>query len=75
MHGGHYRHPGLANDHSPERSLGDVWSIPEPYGNTLKGSMMCKIGFGTFGIVRVLTRETEKFRGDPKIVQSAPEEV
>jgi hypothetical protein len=22
-----------------------------------------------------LTRETEKFRGDPKIVQSAPEEV
>jgi hypothetical protein len=37
--------------------------------------MMCKIGFGTFGIVIVLTRETEKFHGDPKVVRSAPEEV
>jgi hypothetical protein len=40
MHRGHYGHPSPADDHSPERSLGDVWSIPEPYGNTLKGPMM-----------------------------------
>jgi hypothetical protein len=28
----HYGIPGPADDHSPERSLGDVWSIPEPLG-------------------------------------------
>jgi hypothetical protein len=26
----------------------------------VKGSMMCEIGFGTFGIVGVLTRERRK---------------
>jgi hypothetical protein len=29
-HRGHYGHPGPADNHSPERSLGDAWSIPEP---------------------------------------------
>jgi hypothetical protein len=43
MHRGHYGHPDPANDHSPERCLDDVSSIPELYGNMLKGSMMCKI--------------------------------
>ena len=43
MHRGHYGHPGPADDHSLERCLGDVWSIPEPQGNTLKGSMMFKM--------------------------------
>jgi hypothetical protein len=27
---GHYGYPGPTNDHLPERSLGDIWSIPEP---------------------------------------------
>jgi hypothetical protein len=43
MHMGHYGHPGPVGDHSPERSLSDVWSIPEPWGNTLKGSLMSKM--------------------------------
>jgi hypothetical protein len=30
MHKGHYGRSGPANDHSPKRCLGDVWSIPEP---------------------------------------------
>jgi hypothetical protein len=38
MHKGHYGHPGPADNHSPERGLGDVWSIPKPLGNTHKGS-------------------------------------
>jgi hypothetical protein len=60
MHMGHYGHPGPADDHSPKRSLGDVWSIPEPWGNTPKGSMMCNMVFGTFRIIGVLTRESRK---------------
>jgi hypothetical protein len=60
MHMGHYGHPGPADDHSPERCLGDVWSILEPYRDTLKGSMIFKDGFGIFGIIGVLTRERWK---------------
>jgi hypothetical protein len=40
MNMGHYGHPGPANDHSPERCLGDVWSISQTEGNTLHGAMM-----------------------------------
>jgi hypothetical protein len=40
MHKGHYGHWGPTDDHSTERCLGDVWSVLEPCGNTLKGSMM-----------------------------------
>jgi hypothetical protein len=43
MHMDHYGHLGPPDDHSPERSLDDVWSIPKPHGNTLKGSIMCKL--------------------------------
>ena len=50
MHRGHYGHPGPANDHWSERCLDHVWSVPEPEGNTLKGSMMRRDGFGIFGI-------------------------
>jgi hypothetical protein len=35
----HHGYPDPIDDHLPERSLGNVWSIPEPQGNTLKGAM------------------------------------
>jgi hypothetical protein len=43
MHMGHYGHPGPISDHSTDMSLSDVWSIPKPWGNTLKGSLMSKM--------------------------------
>jgi hypothetical protein len=60
MHRGHHGYPDLIDDHLTERSLGNVWSIPEPWGNTLKGSMMCKMVFDIFGIVKGLTGERWK---------------
>jgi hypothetical protein len=60
MHRGHYGHPGPADDHWSERCLDHVWSVPEPEGNTLKGSMMLGDVFGIFGIVGVMRRERRK---------------
>jgi hypothetical protein len=38
MHMDHHRYPDLIDDHLPERVLGNVYSVLEPSGNTLKGS-------------------------------------
>jgi hypothetical protein len=38
MHRSHHESLDLTNDHLPERDLGNVWSVLEPLGNTLKGS-------------------------------------
>jgi hypothetical protein len=38
MHRGHHGYPDLIDAHLPERDLGNVWSVLEPLGNTLKGS-------------------------------------
>jgi hypothetical protein len=40
---GHYGHPDLASDHSSKRCVGDVWSIPEPYGIRLYDSLFIGI--------------------------------
>ena len=42
---GHYGHPGPADDHWSERCLDHVCSVPEPQGNTLKGSMTLRDRF------------------------------
>ena len=57
---GHYGHPGPAKDHRSERCLDHVWSVPEPEGNTLKGSMMLRDGFGIFRITGVMRRGNRK---------------
>ena len=59
----HYGHPGPADDHWPERSLDHVWSVPEPEGNTLKGSTMHGDSFGIFGIIEVVRRGNRKGSG------------
>jgi hypothetical protein len=38
MHMGHHGSPNPIDDHLPERYLGNVWSVLEPLGNTIKGS-------------------------------------
>jgi hypothetical protein len=38
MHRDHHGYPYLIDDHLPERVLGNVCSVLEPLGNTLKGS-------------------------------------
>jgi hypothetical protein len=38
MHRGHHGYPDLIDDHLSERDLGNVLSVLEPLGNTLKGS-------------------------------------
>ena len=50
MHRGHYGHPGPSDDPGSKLSLGHVWSIIGPKGNTLKGSMNIGDRFGTIGI-------------------------
>jgi hypothetical protein len=60
MHMGHHGSPDLIDDHLPERSLGNVWVFLNHRVIRFKGSMKCKIFFGTFVIVRVLTRERRK---------------
>jgi hypothetical protein len=38
MHSGHHGSPNPIDDHLLERVLGNVCSVLEPLGNTLKGS-------------------------------------
>jgi hypothetical protein len=45
MHRRYHGSPDLIDDHLPERVLGNVCSILEPSGNTLKGSR-CSRWFG-----------------------------
>jgi hypothetical protein len=49
MHKGHYGHPGAVDEHWLERRLDHVCSVPEPYGNTLKGSVALRDDFGIIG--------------------------
>jgi hypothetical protein len=45
VHGDHHGSPDLIDDHLSERVLGNVCSVLEPSGNTLKGSR-CSRWFG-----------------------------
>jgi hypothetical protein len=74
MHKDHYGPPGPPDDHLPKRVLGNVWSILEPVGNTLKGSKMFKMVLVMFGNIGVMIEERQKssdivrksFRGSEK---------
>ena len=56
-----------------QRGVSDnVWSIPEPQGNTLKGAFDVRIYFGKSGSTGVLVREC---RRDFVLVRSQFEEV
>jgi hypothetical protein len=46
--------PDSTDDYLSEKGLGNVWSVLEPLGNTLKGSLMFKDGFDYIQKYRVL---------------------
>jgi hypothetical protein len=52
--------PGPPDDHLSKRVLGNIWSVLEPLGDTLKGSKMFKMVLVIFGNIRVLTEERWK---------------
>jgi hypothetical protein len=72
MHRDHY---GL-DDHLRERVLGNIWSVLEPLGSTLKGSKMFKMVFGYIRKHRSVDRR-EKGRGYkyPSIVLTVGESL
>jgi hypothetical protein len=49
MHRDHHGYVDLIDDHLPERVLGNVCSVLESSGNTLKGSSMLEMVLVIFG--------------------------
>jgi hypothetical protein len=43
MHKDHYGSPDPPDDHLPERDLDNVWSVHEPLGNMLRGSLILEM--------------------------------
>jgi hypothetical protein len=58
------------DDHLPERSLDNVWSIPKPWGNSIKGAMTLRCFWNCHD-----RRKPEKFCGDPKVILRVSEGV
>jgi hypothetical protein len=62
MHRDHYGPPGPLDDHSPERVLGNVWSVLEPWVIRLRDQFFLKMVLVIFGNIKsVDERETKKF--------------
>jgi hypothetical protein len=72
IHRDHHGCPDLIDDHLPERSLGNIWSIPKPWGNSIKGAMTLRC-FWNYQCVD--KRKPGNFRRDPKVVERVPEGV
>jgi hypothetical protein len=62
MHRDHYGPPGPLDDHLPERVLGNVWSVLEPWVIRLRDQFFLKMVLVIFGNIKsVDERETKKF--------------
>jgi hypothetical protein len=72
IHRDHHGYLDPIDDHLPERGLDNVWSIPEPYGNSIKGAMTLRC---FWNCQCVDMRKQEKFHGDPKVVRRVPNGV
>jgi hypothetical protein len=72
IHRDHHGCPDLIDDHLKEKSLNNVCSILELYGNTLKGAMTLRCFWNCQCADR---RKSEKFQGDPIVVRRVPEGV
>jgi hypothetical protein len=72
IHRDHHGCPDSIDDHLPERILGNVWSILEPYGNTIKGAMTLRCYWNCQTVDR---RKPKKFRRNPKVVRRVSEGV
>jgi hypothetical protein len=68
----HHRYPDPIDDHLPEKSHGNVWSIPEPQDNIFKGAMMLRCIWNCQSVDR---KKSEKFHRDPKVIRSVLEGV
>jgi hypothetical protein len=62
MHRDHYGPLGPLDDHLPERVLGNVWSVLEPWVIRLRDQIFVKMASVIFGNIKsVDERETKKF--------------